>query len=60
MTRWKNLPAWAGLSALMLTLVLVVSILGPGLRKSWAKGGNWNEITMIYTTDIKGKYEPCG
>ena len=44
----------------MLAVVLVALSQGPGLGKSWAKGGNWKNVSLIYTTDIKGKIEPCG
>ena len=62
MTRLKNLSGWGKWSALLLALVLVLIVLprGPGLRESWAEGGNWKNVTMIYTTDTKGKIEPCG
>ena len=62
MIRLKNLSDRGGRAALLLLLGLVVVVLsqGAGLRKSVAKGGDWKNVTMIYTTDIKGKYEPCG
>ena len=62
MTRFKNLSGWGKWSARLLVLILVLAVYsqGPGLRASWAKGGNWKNVTLIYTTDVKGKIEPCG
>lgn len=62
MTRWKNLSGWGKWAALslMLTLVLVVLSQGPVPSRSLAEGGDWKNVTLIYTTDIKGKIEPCG
>ena len=60
MIRLKNLADRGGWTALLLAFILVVLSQGLDLRKSWAKGGNWKNITLIYTTDIKGKIEPCG
>ena len=62
MSRWKNLSNWGKRSVLSLVLALVLVTLsqGPALQQSWAKGGDWQNVTLIYTTDIKGKIEPCG
>jgi hypothetical protein len=62
MTRWKNLSGWGKWSALsvMLTVVLVALSQGPVPSRSFAEGGDWQNITLIYSTDIKGKIEPCG
>ncbi|MBU8870600.1 MAG: hypothetical protein KOO60_07040 [Gemmatimonadales bacterium] len=60
MIRLKNLFGREGWLALLLTFVLVVLSQGLDLRKSWAEGGNWKNVTLIYSTDIKGKIEPCG
>ena len=62
MIRLKNLSGWGRWSALLLivTVVLVALSQVPGPGKSWAKDGNWKNVTLIYTTDIKGKIEPCG
>ena len=30
------------------------------LGQDGEQGKDWKNITMIYTTDIKGKIEPCG
>lgn len=49
-----------GLLLLCLLLVLVTVSLGANLRQTWAKGGDWKNLTLVYSTDIKGKIEPCG
>ena len=58
----KNLTGRGGWTALTLLLafVLVAALQGVNLRQSWAKGGDWKNVTVIYTTDVKGKIEPCG
>ncbi len=61
MTRIKNEATWKRSLLLACLCVLVVAVaLGTNLRSTWAKGGNWKNITLIYTTDVKGKIEPCG
>ena len=62
MIRLKNPSGWGRLSALLLIVAVVLIALTqiPGQGKSWAKDGNWKNVTLIYTTDIKGKIEPCG
>lgn len=49
-----------GLLLLCLLLVLVTVSLGVNLRQTWAKGGDWKNLTLVYSTDVKGKIEPCG
>ncbi|MBU2503298.1 MAG: hypothetical protein ABIK96_10465 [bacterium] len=43
--------------ALLLALAAVVSVSVPPAA---AEGGEWKNVHLIYTTDIKGKIEPCG
>ena len=46
------------ISAIVLTLG-VLTVLGlPALAED--QDGDWKDVTMIYTTDIKGKVDPCG
>ncbi len=48
------------------TMVLLVTGISPLLPAGQARAANdeptkaWKDITLIYTTDIKGKIEPCG
>lgn len=61
MTNLKNATGrHKGLLLLCLLLVLVTATLGGDLRRTWAKGGDWKNITLVYSTDVKGKIEPCG
>jgi len=52
----------ASLPALSLALAFLVSALAavfaPPVRAAEVK--NWKNLTLIYTSDIKGKIEPCG
>jgi hypothetical protein len=45
-------------------LLLILGITGAAIttRPSLAQGGDeaWVPLTVIYTSDIKGKIEPCG
>ena len=58
----RNLKSLSGLLALALLVVLAMPVPGPGLNHSegCAMGGEWNNVTILFTTDIKGKIEPCG
>lgn len=61
MTRIKTEATWKRGMLLACLCVLVVAVaLGVNLRETWAKGGNWKNITLVYSTDVKGKIEPCG
>jgi len=53
----------------LLSLVTVTLLIAGGasllpadavLAEGGEQGKDWKNITMIYTTDIKGKIEPCG
>lgn len=47
-----------------LLLLLALVVVGTGVRTAPVNAqddkGHWNNIHLIYTTDIKGKIEPCG
>ena len=51
-----------GLMALVLLLGMAAPAFSPdgGLDQAFAEEGDWKNITILYTTDIKGKIEPCG
>ena len=61
MTKLKNLTDGrrALLLACLMAIVLAIG-LGAMQSRSWAEGGNWKNVTLVYSTDIKGKIEPCG
>ena len=50
------------LMSLVLALAFVVSAAVPVLAPppARAEGGTWQDLVFLYTTDIKGKIEPCG
>ena len=58
----RILKSFPGLLALVLLMVLALPALGPGLSQhdGCALGGEWKNVTLLFTTDIKGKIEPCG
>ncbi len=49
-------------AAAVLLIATGVSLLSANavLAEDGEQGKAWKNITMIYTTDIKGKIEPCG
>ena len=51
-----------GLSALVfiLSAVLPWSIWETGSARAQGGGGDWKPITLLYSSDTKGKIEPCG
>ena len=51
-----NLPALIAILAITLPLVAVA----PSLSADEAKGGDWQEVTLVYTSDVVGKIDPCG
>jgi len=62
MTEAKGLKeVWRTLAVLVALAVVLPAII-PGLLNEGvaAKGGDWKSVTVLYTTDIKGKIEPCG
>lgn len=63
--RWPahlNRGTLAGRLACLLLVAGAVGLAGsarPSLAQTDADGG-WVPLTVIYTSDIKGKIEPCG
>lgn len=42
-------------------LLLALPAVTPGpVPPAAAEGGEWKNVHLIYTTDLKGKTEPCG
>jgi hypothetical protein len=48
-----------GSVALLLVLGLLAGAGMPGQARAQDKG-TWQDLVFLYTTDIKGKIEPCG
>ena len=44
--------------ALAIILAATVPVLAP--TNARADEGTWQDLVLLYTTDIKGKIEPCG
>ncbi len=66
MSKLKGLPsALHGMLSLVMVALLAVA-LSPLLLAGAVRAADeepvkaWKNITMIYTTDVKGKIEPCG
>jgi hypothetical protein len=59
---WPMRRLKSPIGLLTLCLLLVAALMaGPGLgQNSGDKGGDWKNVTILYTTDVKGKIEPCG
>lgn len=57
-----NFKSLLGLTALVLLLGSAAPVLIPGQSQdqAFAEAGDWKNVTILYTTDIKGKIEPCG
>ena len=55
-----NLWRWALGSALVLALLVIAW--DPGTDSGWADSaaGKWQELTLLYNSDVHGKIEPCG
>ena len=47
---------------LLALVVLAASVLPVKIlaQDEEAKGGDWKGVSLLYTTDIKGKIDPCG
>jgi|GEM_PF-2184128 len=60
MTRLKSVAGPAMVSVLIALLTLSVG--GPDIAQAAdeAKGGDWKDITLVYTSDVVGKIDPCG
>jgi hypothetical protein len=63
MIKLKDLTGVARLLSLALVLAFVVSATASALLPTGARAegdGTWQDLVLLYTTDIKGKIEPCG
>ncbi len=49
---------WSVVALLALILSVLTAVAAFAGEK--AKNGDWKNIQLIYSTDIKGKIEPCG
>ncbi len=62
MIKLKDLIGVLPLMSLALALAFVLSAAAPALLPASARAGEgtWQDLVLLYTTDIKGKIEPCG
>lgn len=62
MIKLKDLTGVLRLASLTLALAFVISAVAPVLQPAGARAGegSWQDLVLLYTTDIKGKIEPCG
>jgi hypothetical protein len=62
MIKLKDLTGALRLLSLALALAFVLSAAAPALLAENARAGDgtWQDLVFLYTTDIKGKIEPCG
>jgi hypothetical protein len=62
MIKLKDLTGVLRLMSLALALAFVLSAAAPTLLQTNARAdeGTWQDLVLLYTTDIKGKIEPCG
>jgi len=62
MIKLKDLTGVLRLMSLVLALAFVLSASAPALLQTNARAdeGTWQDLVLLYTTDIKGKIEPCG
>ena len=62
MIKLKDLIGVPRLMCLALTLAVLLAAAAPALMPSPAHAGDgtWQDLVLLYTTDIKGKIEPCG
>ncbi len=62
MIKLKDLTGVLRLASLTLALAFVISAVAPVLQPDGARAGegSWQDLVLLYTTDIKGKIEPCG
>ena len=62
MIKIKDLTGVLRLASLTLALAFLISAVAPVLPSTSARAGEgtWQDIVFLYTTDIKGKIEPCG
>jgi len=62
MIKLKDLIGVPRLMSLALALAIVLSAAAPALMPPNARAGEgtWQDLVLLYTTDIKGKIGPCG
>ncbi len=62
MIKLKDLTGVLRMMSLSLALAFVLSAAAPALLQTSARAGEgtWQDLVLLYTTDIKGKIEPCG
>lgn len=62
MIKLKDLKNVLRLASLTLALAFVISAAAPVFQPEVARAGDgtWQDLVLLYTTDIKGKIEPCG
>jgi len=62
MIKLKELSGASRLLSLALALAFILSAAVPVLLASVARAADdsWQDLVLLYTTDIKGKIEPCG
>ena len=62
MIKLKDLKAVLRLASLVLVLAFIISATATGPQPTSARAGDgtWQDLVLLYTTDIKGKIEPCG
>jgi len=62
MIKLKDLTGVLRLLSLVSALAFVLSATAPVLLPACARAddGTWQDLVLLYTTDIKGKIEPCG
>jgi len=59
------LKRWSGVSflvALLFVLSMAVPVIAPATAQAQDEATNaaWKGVTLLYSSDVKGKYEPCG
>jgi hypothetical protein len=74
MIKLKDLSGALRLMSLALAVAVVLSAAAPALLQTSARAdegtgedkgtvsdkGAWQDLVLLYTTDIKGKIDPCG
>ena len=68
MIKLKDLTGVLRMMSLALALGFVLSAAAPALLQTAALAdegtggdkGTWQDLVLLYTTDIKGKIDPCG
>jgi len=62
MIKLKDLTGVLRPASLALALAFVISAAAPVVLPGGARAseGTWQDLVLLYTTDIKGKIEPCG